>query len=134
MPPFQSRWTNQQLEQWISRLLLAGVVISASVILLGGARSTYRAHAGELADHHDFHAQPESLRSIPEIVAGAVQLQGPDVIQFGLLLLIFTPVARVALTVVAFAVQRDFAYVGITATVLAILLFSLFGARLLSGQ
>jgi uncharacterized membrane protein len=49
------------------------------------------------------------------------------VIQFGLVLLIATPVARVAFSVVAFFLQRDRAYVAITSIVLAVLLFSLLG-------
>jgi uncharacterized membrane protein len=47
-------------------------------------------------------------------------------IQLGLLLLIATPVARVAFSVYAFARQRDFLYVGVTLIVLTVLLFGLF--------
>ena len=47
--------------------------------------------------------------------------------QLGLVLLIATPVARVAFSVVAYALQRDRAYVAITLIVLAVLLFSLLG-------
>ena len=43
----------------------------------------------------------------------------------GVLLLIATPVARVALSLVGFALERDWHYVLITAIVLAILLYSL---------
>ncbi len=50
-----------------------------------------------------------------------------SVIQLGLLLLIATPIARVAFSVVAFAVQRDRVYVGLSAVVLAVLLWSLSG-------
>jgi uncharacterized membrane protein len=52
------------------------------------------------------------------------------VILLGLLLLVATPIARVALSLVAFMRQRDRRYVLITAIVLAILLFSLAGGRL----
>ena len=48
------------------------------------------------------------------------------IIGAGLLLLIATPVVRVALSVVFFLVQADWLYVGITLFVLAILLISLF--------
>jgi uncharacterized membrane protein len=48
-------------------------------------------------------------------------------IQIGLLLLIATPVARVAFSLAAFAVERDKAYVGFTLAVLAILAYSLSG-------
>ena len=46
-------------------------------------------------------------------------------IQFGLLLLIAVPVARVAFSVVAFALQRDRTYVVVTLIVLAVLLYGL---------
>ena len=46
----------------------------------------------------------------------------------GLLLLIATPIARVALSLIAFARQRDRMYVCITTLVLGLLLFSLFGS------
>ena len=45
--------------------------------------------------------------------------------KLGLLVLIATPIARVACTLVAFALQRDRTYVGITAIVLALLLYGL---------
>ena len=48
-------------------------------------------------------------------------------IQLGLLLLIATPIARVALAAVAFATQRDRTYVIITLIVLAVLAASLAG-------
>jgi uncharacterized membrane protein len=46
-------------------------------------------------------------------------------VQFGLLLLIATPVARVAFSVFAFAMEKDFLYVGISALVLCVLLVSI---------
>jgi len=51
-------------------------------------------------------------------------------IQLGLLLLIATPVARVAFSVVAFAMQRDRLYVAVALIVLAVLMYSLMGGRL----
>ena len=43
------------------------------------------------------------------------------------MLLILTPVARVAFSVAAFALERDWTYVAITLIVLAILVYSLTG-------
>jgi uncharacterized membrane protein len=51
-------------------------------------------------------------------------------IQLGLLLLIATPVARVAFSVAAFAMQRDRLYVVVALIVLAVLMYSLMGGRL----
>ena len=52
------------------------------------------------------------------------------IIQLGLLILIATPVARVAFSVVAFALERDRLYVVVTLIVLAVLVFSLAGGHL----
>jgi uncharacterized membrane protein len=49
-------------------------------------------------------------------------------IQLGLLLLIATPIVRVAFSMVGFAIERDRMYVAFTLIVLAILLYSLLGS------
>jgi uncharacterized membrane protein len=59
------------------------------------------------------------------VVREAVAGKPYAIIGFGTLLLIATPVLRVALSVVFFLVQRDWLYVGITVFVLAVLLLSL---------
>jgi uncharacterized membrane protein len=48
-------------------------------------------------------------------------------IQFGLLILIATPIARVALSLAVFLYERDWIYVGVTLVVFGLLLYSLFG-------
>jgi uncharacterized membrane protein len=61
------------------------------------------------------------------VVRSALQGDDRGVIMLGLLALIATPIARVAASIVAFARQRDWLYVALTAFVLAILLYSLIG-------
>ena len=56
--------------------------------------------------------------------------RGRGLIQLGLLFLIATPIARVALSIVGFAIERDHLYVTFTVVVLAILLYSLLGSGL----
>jgi uncharacterized membrane protein len=56
-----------------------------------------------------------------------VALRPDAIVQLGLVLLIATPVARVAMSLVAFILQRDRVYVVVTALVLALLIFSLSG-------
>ena len=46
--------------------------------------------------------------SITGIVQGALHIDGRAIIQLGLLILIATPVARVAFSAVAFAIERDY--------------------------
>jgi uncharacterized membrane protein len=61
------------------------------------------------------------------IVRGVRALHEAAVVQLGLLLLIATPVARVAFSLVAFILQRDRVYVVVTMIVLGLLVFSLVG-------
>jgi len=51
------------------------------------------------------------------------------IIQLGVLLLIATPVARVAFALVAFAIERDKLYVTVSLTVLVVLLISFFHSQ-----
>jgi uncharacterized membrane protein len=48
------------------------------------------------------------------------------VIQLGILVLIATPVARVLFSMLGFGLEKDWMYVGVTAIVLVLLLYSLF--------
>lgn len=112
------------MEQVIGRLLQFGVLVAAAVVLLGAVPFLI-AHGGATADFREFRAGPSALRSVPGIIRGALALDSRAVLQLGLVLLIATPVARVALTLAAFLLQRDRLYVGMTTVVLALLLYSL---------
>ncbi|HEY2840029.1 MAG TPA: DUF1634 domain-containing protein [Pirellulales bacterium] len=130
--PARSEWTDEQVDQWIGRLLQLGVMLSATLVAAGGI--WYLAgHANAPADHEQFHGEPASLRDINDILVSIGRLNSLDLIQLGLLTLILTPIARVAFTVVAFVVRRDYVFVAITLLVLAILLATLFGAALMPG-
>jgi uncharacterized membrane protein len=63
------------------------------------------------------------------IVADALSLRSRGLILLGLLLLVATPVARVAFSVFAFILQRDRTYIIVTLIVLTLLLYSLLGWR-----
>lgn len=54
-------------------------------------------------------------------------MSGRGIIQLGLLILIATPIARVAFSVFGFLAEKDRMYAGFTMLVLAILLYSLLG-------
>ncbi len=118
------KMTDQSLERSVSVLLKSGVIIAGAVTLFGGALFLFR-HWGEHVDYRNFHSQPRIDRIITEIVGGAVHLRARSVIQLGMLLLIATPVARVAFSLYGFALERDRAFVVVTGLVLTILLYSL---------
>jgi uncharacterized membrane protein len=120
-------WTDRKVEDLIGNLLRAGVFLSALIVFVGAAVYLAR-HGGELADYRVFHGEPNQLRTIPGVLHEAFSFQGRGIIQLGLLLLIATPVARVVLSIIGFAAERDRMYVGFATIVLVILMYSLFGS------
>jgi uncharacterized membrane protein len=120
-------WTDQKMENVVGNLLRVGVSVSAAVVLLGGSIYLAR-HWSEPADYRIFHGEPSEFRSIGGILGQVRALRGRGIIQLGLLLLIATPVARVAFSVWGFARERDRMYVVFTVIVLVVLLYSLFGS------
>ena len=119
-------WDDQRLQNVLSTLLRTGVLLSALVVLAGGICFLSQ-HGPDRADYHAFHPGPPAYRSIRGIVQVAATGDCRGIIQLGLLLLIATPIARVAFSLVAFGLERDWKYVGLTATVLVILIYSLAG-------
>jgi uncharacterized membrane protein len=116
----------QREEQIIGIMLRVGVILSAVVVMAGAALYLWR-HGQEHPDFGVFHGVPDDLKHPGSIVQVALGGHGRGLIQLGLLLLIATPIARVAFSVFAFERQRDWTYVGITFLVLAVLVYSLIG-------
>ena len=115
-----------QVERMIGALLRAGLIAAAAVVLLGAVVYLAR-HGGEQLDYRVFRGEPADLRSIAGIAHRALEWRGTGLIQLGLLILLATPVARVALSLVFFALQRDRLYVAVTVVVLGLLLYSVIG-------
>jgi uncharacterized membrane protein len=115
---------SRSLERSLGKVLLAGVLVSASVVVLGGFVYLFR-HGLEIPDYRTFHAESTSLRALGGILSDAGRLSGRGIIQLGLVLLIATPIARVLVASWAFSRERDWLYVGIGLTVFSLLLFGI---------
>ncbi len=115
---------DRRLETIIGRLLQIGVLLAATTVLAGGVLYLVQSHAGRV-DYRAFAPGSPDLRTLSGIVLSAFHFQSLGLIQLGLLLLIATPVARVALAVVGFALERDRLYTVVSLIVLLILAFSL---------
>lgn len=118
---------DQRLENMIGNLLRAGVLLAAAVVFAGGAFYLAQ-HYADHVNYRNFVAGTGSVSTLPGIFHSALHFQSEGWIQLGLLLLIATPVARVALAVVGFAMERDRLYVVVSLIVLAILVVSLLRA------
>lgn len=113
--------------QLVSNLLRYGVVLASLIVFVGGVRY-FISHGAETANYQFFRGEPSELCS-PVGVIRAVQSDNPlGLIQFGLLLLIATPVTRVAFSVLTFILQRDIIYALLTLFVLIGLIYGFIGA------
>ncbi len=119
--------TDQKLELAIGRMLQAGVMLAALVVLIGGILYL-RQETGPRPDYSHFTGVAERFRSPAEIVTNAFHGSARSIIQLGLLLLIATPIARVVLAAVGFLFERDRLYAFVSLIVLAVLLYSLLHA------
>lgn len=119
-------WSDQQVEQTIGNLLRIGLLVATALVLVGAA-IYLRNHGSEAPEYRIFRGEPPDLRGLPGIVGLVLDWRGRGFIQLGLLVLLATPVARVAFSIVAFMLQRDAMYVAITVVVLIVLLYSIVG-------
>ena len=120
--------TDDAVEQFVGRLQQIGVLVSALVVLVGGVLVLAQ-HGSTPAVYSPFRGEPSMLSSLIGIFRGVAALDSLAIVQLGLVMLIATPVLRVAFTLVAFAIQRDRTYVFVTALVLALLLYGLLYGR-----
>lgn len=101
-------------------------VITASVIALIGGIVFLISHGGGVPEYHVFNGAPMYVRHLPGILSGVANFDGLAIIQLGVVVLLATPITRIAFSVVAFAMEKDRLYVGITLLVLAIIIFSIY--------
>lgn len=121
------KWTDREIEEIVGDLLRVGVTISASVVFVGALIYLLR-HWHEPADYRVFRGEPSDYRNLSSILHSAFSGHGRGFIQLGLVLLIATPVARVAFAIWGFGAERDRMYVVFTMIVFSILLYSLLGS------
>lgn len=124
-PPSAESAELRQTEIIVSYVLRGGVIVSAAVIALGVVLFYIELLAGRITSAaaqsfpHSFHGELAALLAGSPIA----------VIVLGLLLLLITPVTRVAVSIVVFALEHDRLYTVITAIVLLILLLSFLSGR-----
>jgi len=117
----------QRIEMLISRLLLIGVAASMVTVFLGLAL-TFVHHPEYLKSAADLKRLTSPVAAFPhtigEIARGVVAGRGQAVVAFGLILLLATPILRVVISLVGFALERDLTYSILCAAVLLVLFAS----------
>jgi uncharacterized membrane protein len=119
---------DQKMDEIMGVLLRTGVMLAATIVFVGGVVFLVR-HPQPVKDYRVFAGEPAELRTISGIFREALAFHGRGLIQLGLLVLIATPVARVAFSFFAFLYERDWTYVFVTLLVLGLLVYSLFGGH-----
>ena len=119
----------RKVEILISMILRIGVLTSLAVVL-AGLLISFVHHPDYLRSRQDLKQVTAPGRTSPhnfhDVVDGIRQGRGEALTMLGLLLLIGTPVVRVAVSIFAFVYERDPVFVAITAFVLAMLVVSFF--------
>ncbi len=115
---------DKNMEILMGNLLRYGVLISATFVLAGSI--IYLAQHGlEKPQYHYFLGEPSRFIHLKDIIADALNGHAKSIIQFGLILLIATPIARIVFSIIDFFLEKDYLYVAITAIVLSIIFLSL---------
>lgn len=121
--PMNTPAAPSRLNDWLARLMILGVWLAAGLCTLGLALSLAR---GESPPPLKPFSGVDGLTTPAQILASAARVEPRGLMALGLLVLIATPVARVAFSLVTFAVERDKVYIAVTAIVLALLAVGLF--------
>lgn len=108
-------------------VFLRWMTLAAGLLILTGGILFLARQGHTLTHYQHFAGEPASLRAVSLVAPEAMHGQPLALIQAGVLLLVLTPVVRVAFAVVSYALEWDWLYVGIAGVVLAILCFGLVG-------
>ncbi|MBB6500333.1 DUF1634 domain-containing protein [Pedobacter cryoconitis] len=117
-------FADKDIQVILGTLLRVGVIASMIVVFIGGI-IYLSGYSHEIIDYRVFNPSKTVYSSILAIFQGLSVLDGKAIIQFGTLLLIFTPVTRVVFSVFGFLIERDYLYVLIGLFVLGVILISL---------
>jgi uncharacterized membrane protein len=115
---------DQDLERIIGQLLRYGVLLSSLVVLAGGIVYLIR-HGGQSPQFGAFRGEPDKMKNPIPMWKAILNGEGRPLIQFGLLLLIATPIARIIFSIFGYLSEKDYLYMLITGIVLAVILWNL---------
>ena len=120
----------ERLSVIVSRVLLIGVLVSGTVLFAGMVLMLVEGMTGyqEPFTTQLLTSKPGALSfptTIGGVLTGVLALKPVAIIELGALLLIATPVIRVASSAVLFLAQKDYLYTIVTAAVFVILVVSI---------
>ncbi len=112
------------IQQLIGNTLRWGVSLACLVAFIGGVLYLVNHGSEPMKDYTHFSysaSHPETYTTLGGILGGLCHFTAVGWIQTGVLVLILTPIMRVALSLLDFVSERDWLYSAITAVVLAVI-------------
>jgi uncharacterized membrane protein len=125
----QGAFKDADMQAIIGWILRIGVILSMGIVFIGGVLFVYR-HGHSTPDYSTFKkGVPSFFNNIDGIVTGVFNFKAQAIIQAGIVLLIATPVIRVAFSAIGFIIEKDYLYTFITLLVLLIIIISMLSGR-----
>ena len=118
---------DRDMERIIGLQLRFGVVIASLIVLIGGLIYLNRSGNLVVPHYHSFIGTKARFTTISKILKGVYAINAKGIIELGVIVLIATPIFRIAFSLVGFIIEKDKLYIGITLIVLAVMMFSIFG-------
>ena len=116
---------DKDIQVFIGHVLRIGALTASLVTLVGGLIYLINHGKQSVPDLRNFKGAQTTLTSFKVIWEGLFSLDPVSIIQWGVILLIATPIMRVILSLFSFAIERDKLYVCMTLIVLCIILFNM---------
>jgi uncharacterized membrane protein len=118
---------DRDIEQFIGLQLRYGVIISSLIVLFGGIIYLSQSGQLQLPAYHQFTGTRGGYTSFGEIWKGTIGMRAKGIIQLGVVILIATPILRIAFSLIGFVLEKDKMYILITTIVLTVMMVSIFG-------
>jgi uncharacterized membrane protein len=118
---------DHDIEQFIGLQLRFGVLFSSFIVLAGGILYLIQSGNMSLPHYQLFIGEKAGLTTGREIWHGVTGMQAKGIIQFGVMVLIATPILRILFSLIGFILEKDRLYIGITMVVLSVMMISIFG-------
>jgi uncharacterized membrane protein len=112
-----TRFSAEMADRIIAGVLRYGAFLSTLIMAAGLCMMLARGSVVSMESPHNI--------QLGSLFAGLARLRPTAVIELGILMLLFTPIARVVTAVITFALERDLKYVLISLGVLAVVLLSI---------
>jgi uncharacterized membrane protein len=121
--PEKHKIQDADLEKIIGNLLRYGVVASSLIVLTGGIVYLIR-HGGQAPAYHEFKGEPDKMKEPLLMWQAVLRKEGRPLIQLGLVVLIATPIARIAFSIIGYLLEKDYLYTVLTVIVLLVILLN----------